>query len=288
MKRPAHITHVNGVETSAIDIADRGLAYGDGLFETMRVVKGDVPLLSLHLARFLKGVDVLGLGDQTIMKQNFLYYLNTVLDEVKHNACFEASLIKIIITRGNGGRGYLPPENSLCHFIVQVFDMPVYPLSFSQEGIVLRECQYRLGYQPQLAGIKHLNRLDQVLASHELISEPEGLLLDYEMNVIEGTKSNILVFFKDEIVTPKLDLTGVQGVLRQALIEADPTLKLTITERDVAFSELLESDGVMMINSVFGSWPVHTLLCQDGKKIHYKKTKRCQYIQDWLSQTYAY
>ena len=95
MKRPAHITHVNGVETSAIDIADRGLAYGDGLFETMRVVKGDVPLLSLHLARFLKGVDVLGLGDQTIMKQNFLYYLNTVLDEVKHNACFEASLIKI-------------------------------------------------------------------------------------------------------------------------------------------------------------------------------------------------
>lgn len=286
MKRPAHITLVNGVETSAIDIADRGLAYGDGLFETMRVVEGDVPLLSLHIERFLKGVEVLGLGDKLRMQRDFENYLQIALKEIKLNACLETSVIKMMITRGRGGRGYVPPDDAQCNFIAQVFDMPIYPEDYSIDGVVVRECQYRLGFQPQLAGIKHLNRLDQVLASQELINEPEGIILDYENKLIEGTKSNVLVFKKNEILTPSLDLVGVQGVLRACLMSEISEFK--VSEVDIPFSELLTCDGIALINSVFGIWFVKTLLCQDGQKINFKPSSTYASIRRYLAQTYKY
>jgi 4-amino-4-deoxychorismate lyase len=288
VKRPAHITLVNGIETSAIDIADRGLAYGDGLFETMRVLEGVVPLLSLHLKRFLKGVDVLALGDENRLKRNFLHYVNVTLDEIKNNACLDTSVIKMTVTRGNGGRGYVPPDEAQCHFIAQVFDLPSYPESYSSDGITIRECQYRLGFQPQLAGIKHLNRLDQVLASQELLDAPEGLLLDYEDSVIEGTKSNLLVFKGTNVITPNLTGCGVHGVLREELLNPAHKLSLKIVTEDVMLTDLSKCNGLAMINSVFGIWFVNTLILQDGKKINYKKPANYGIIQDYLAQHFSY
>lgn len=288
MKRPAHITLVNGIETSAIDIADRGVAYGDGIFETMRVLGSDIPLLNFHLDRFLKGVTVLDLGDNQTLKDGFLYYIKQALDEIKTNACLETSLIKMMVTRGSGGRGYTPPENARCNFIVQVFDLPSYPVSYTSEGVVLRECQYRLAYQPQLAGIKHLNRLDQVLASQELQGEAEGLLLNYEGKVIEGTKSNILVFSGEKIITPDLSECGVEGVLRQALLEAGTSSGIDIVTQTLSLNDLKKSDGIALINSVLGSWFVKTLTLQNDTKIQYKKPKAYELIQHYLKKNYAY
>lgn len=292
MKRPAHITHVNGVETSAINIADRGLAYGDGLFETMRVVQGQVPLLDWHLKRFLRGVEVLGFGQAEHLQSDFLKYLTIALDEIKNNACLETSLIKLIVTRGSNGRGYMPPIDPHYQFIVQVFDQPEYPESHRYEGIVLKECEYRLAYQPQLAGIKHLNRLDQVLASQELLGLAEGLMLDYQNRVIEGTKSNLLMFQGGQIITPNLDNCGVQGVLRDALINACAVkgsgLQLSILERDISFTELKKCEGLAMINSVFGIWPVRTLACVDGRDIDFEIQPQCQIIQHFLEQCFLF
>lgn len=292
MKRPAHITHVNGIETSAINIADRGLAYGDGVFETMRVVQGKIPLLDWHLKRFLRGVEVLGFGQSERLQTDFLKYLTIALDEIKNNACLETSLIKLIVTRGSNGRGYMPPIDPHCQFVVQVFDRPDYPLDYQQQGIVLKECEYRLAYQPQLAGIKHLNRLDQVLASQELLGLPEGLMLDYQDRVIEGTKSNLLVFQKGQVITPKLDNCGVQGVLRDALMAASAekkgALNSMIQERDISLTELEQSDGLAMINSVFGLWPVRTLSYVDGSEIHYTIPPECEKIRDYLETEFLF
>lgn len=292
MKKPAHITHVNGVETSAINIADRGLAYGDGLFETMRVVQGQIPFLKWHLKRFLKGVEVLGLGREEDLQRDFLKFLTIALDEIKTDACLDTSIIKLIVTRGNNGRGYVPPIDPQCQFVVQVFDKPAYPDSYRQQGIVLKQCEYRLAYQPQLAGIKHLNRLDQVLASQELLGEQEGLMLDYQDKVIEGTKSNLLMFSQKKVITPNLDGCGVEGVLRDALMaassEKDSNLAVPILERDINFDELKSCDGLAMINSVFGLWPVKTLKCADGKEINYKLHPQCEIIQQYLEQHFLF
>ena len=288
MKKPAHITMMNGIETSAIDIADRGLAYGDGLFETMRVIEGEIPLFSHHLRRFLKGVAVLGLGDETRLKRDFQHYVQSALIRIKDNACFGSSIVKMMVTRGNGGRGYLPPEEANCHFIVQVFDFPYYPSSFSTEGISLRECQYRLGFQPQLAGIKHLNRLDQVLASQELLNEPEGLLMDYDDKVIEGTKSNLLVFKNGQVLTPNLSSCGVHGVLRDELLEPSNKLNLRVKIEDLTLDDVVDSDALAMINSVFGIWFVQTLILQNDKKIKFKMPTNYEIIRDYLAQHYSY
>ena len=292
MKRPAHITHVNGVETSAINIADRGLAYGDGIFETMRIVQGKIPLLDWHLKRFLRGGEVLGLGQAERLQADFLKYLTIALAEIKNNACVEASLIKMIVTRGSNGRGYIPPIDPDCQFVVQVFDRPDFSLSNRQHGIELKECEYRLAYQPQLAGIKHLNRLDQVLASQELLGHPEGLMLDYQDHVIEGTKSNVLIFQEGQVITPNRDGCGVQGVLRDALMNASSEknsgLKLSILERDIKLDELKRSDGLAMINSVFGLWPVRTLECVDGSEVDYKIQPQCEMIQHYLEQRFLF
>lgn len=288
MKRPAHITLVNGIETSAIDIADRGLAYGDGIFETMRVVEGEIPFLALHLKRFLKGVVALGLGEESRLKRDFLRYVTLTLDEIKDNACLETSIIKMIVTRGNGGRGYIPPDEANCHFIVQVFDLPSYPESFSSEGVAIRECQYRLGFQPQLAGIKHLNRLDQVLASQELLGDSEGLLLDYDDKVIEGTKSNVLIFNGNEVLTPSLTGCGVEGVLREEILNPSHKMDINLKITDVYLSELAECDGIAMINSVFGIWFVKTMIFQDDIEVHYKQPANYGIIRDYLARHYAY
>ena len=292
MKRPAHITHVNGVETSAISIADRGLAYGDGLFETMRIVQGQIPLLDWHLKRFLRGVEVLGLGQAERLQSDFLKYLTIALDEIKNNACLAASPIKLIVTRGSNGRGYMPPIDPQHQFVVQVFDQPEYPSGNWHEGIVLKECEYRLAYQPQLAGIKHLNRLDQVLASQELLGLPEGLMLDYQDRVIEGTKSNVLIFQDGHVITPSLDNCGVQGVLRDALMNAGSTkrggLKLSILERELSMTELKKCDGLAMINSVFGLWPVRLLKCVDGSEVEFSIHPQCQLIQQFLQQKFLF
>ena len=288
MKRPAHITLVNGVETSAIDIADRGLAYGDGVFETMRVVEGDIPFLALHLKRFMKGVVALDMGEESRLKRDFLLYVTLALNEIKSNACLETSIIKMIVTRGNGGRGYMPPDKTNCHFIAQVFDLPSYPESFSSEGITIRECQYRLGFQPQLAGIKHLNRLDQVLASQELLGDSEGLLLDYDDKVIEGTKSNVLIFKGNEVLTPSLTGCGVEGVLREEILNPSHKMDINLKITDIHVSELSECDGIALINSVFGLWFVKTLILQDGMEINYEKPSSYETIRDYLAQHYAY
>jgi 4-amino-4-deoxychorismate lyase len=289
VKRPAHITHVNGVETSAINIADRGLAYGDGLFETMRVVQGQIPLLDWHLKRFLRGVEILGLGAAEQLRRDFTTYISMALEEIKTNACLDTSIIKVIITRGASGRGYVPPLEAQCQFIVQVFDRPDYPESYSRQGITLKQCEYRLARHPWLAGIKHLNRLDQVLASQELLSFPEGLLMDYEGHVIEGTKSNILLMKDGRVMTPDLESCGVQGVLRDALIaSADQGLGIEIVEADISYEMLQSADGLAMINSIFGLWPVRQLKCTDGREVKYRIQPQCKIIQQFLKQQFLY
>lgn len=288
MKRPAHITLVNGVETSAINIADRGLAYGDGLFETMRVINGDIPLLDRHLARFLKGVSVLNLGEEKRLKQDFLHYVKSTLHEIRDNACLDASVLKLMVTRGAGGRGYIPPEEPHHNVIAQVFDLPSYPDSYYDMGVNVKVCQYRLAYQPQLSGIKHLNRLDQVLASQELFDAPEGIVLDYEGRIIEGTKSNLLLFKGKRVFTPDLSGSGVHGVLRNVLLDTSSNLGIKIEQANIKVEALPEYDGVAFINSVFGIWPVHQLTLLAGETVLYQKNANFQQVRDYLSNEYGY
>lgn len=259
-RHQAHITLVNGVETSALSIADRGLAYGDGLFETMRLVKHEIPLLDYHLARFKRGVDALSLGEPDELADLFLESLN----QAKKEGLAEA-LVKIIVTRGSGGRGYGQPEEIRHNVILQVFDS-IDPAPFrANKGLSIVESGFRLGLNPALAGVKHLNRLEQVMASRDLNGAPEAIVFDLEDQLIEGTKSNILLFEKDKVVTPKLHRCGIRGVLRDYLLAQSSELGFPLVEDDICRQRLAKAKGMVLINSVFGMQQVKQIQMLGGE-----------------------
>jgi 4-amino-4-deoxychorismate lyase len=247
---------VNGEETG-LDPADRGLAYGDGLFETMAARDGRIRWLDLHLDRLEDGCRRLEIPAPPRA---------LLTDEIAAH-CPRAghAVVKLIVTRGLGERGYRPSEPPNPTRVLAILPWPAYPGSYYRVGISVRTCRLRLGENPALAGIKHLCRLEQVLAQLELRGDAvqQGLVLDAGGNVAGGTASNVFAVTRAELSTPSLARCGIRGVMRRAVLEAARTLGIRAEERDVTPEELQHADEVFVTNSLFGIWPVTAL---DGQR----------------------
>lgn len=242
------ITWVNGQPTTTISVADRGLAYGDGLFETMRVQQGQPLRLELHMAR-------LELGCQRLqIKLDFAQ----VSQEI-HKFCAQAenAVCKLIVTRGVGQRGYGIPEKVQPQRILQLSSMPQWPTENTQ-GVRLYNCQTSLAIQPLLAGIKHLNRLEQVLARAEWqdASYAEGLMLDTEGHITDCVFSNIFFVRDGRLLTPSLANCGVAGVMRAWVMQQAQQLGIDCQETQIKVTQLADMDEVFTSNSLYGIWPV--------------------------------
>ena len=228
---------------------DRGLAYGDGLFETVRVISGRPVLMERHWARLSAGCVRLGLPD--------LAFWREALDEFL--AGRGDGLVKLQVTRGSGGRGYLPPFEPEPVFILSWHALPDYPPQHAREGIVAGLCQLELAIQPALAGIKHLNRLEQVLLRRELVAQPgcaEAVVCDSEGRVVEGVFSNIFLVRDGVLITPDLARCGVRGVLRDALLDAAAEAGMPAQVGEVGLADCGAADEWFFCNSVYGIWPV--------------------------------
>jgi 4-amino-4-deoxychorismate lyase len=243
---------VNGIATSQLAVQDRGLAYGDGLFETMRVVEGRLPLGDYHFAR-------LELGALRLRMHADIPLIRAEAEQMARSA--GDGVLKLILTRGLSQRGYALPTDPRFTRILLAAPAPSYPPERALDGISLFPCTTRLGLQPLLAGIKHLNRLEQVLARAEWQGDAfaEGLMRDWQGRVIECTMSNIFVHLDGAWVTPSLDESGVQGVMRDFLIDRLAAGGLRVVQRDLSLEELHASSEVFCCNSMFGVWPVVAL-----------------------------
>lgn len=234
---------VNGEVSGMISAADRGLLYGDGVFETMRCVAGDIPLLDLHFARLDKGLARLGIPQPATDMRAAALQCATERGN---------GIVKLIVTRGEGGRGYRPPETTVATLVVEDFPLPRWPIEWFDSGVRIRTCATRLASDDPLAGLKTLNRLPQVLARREW-NDPgiaEGIMLDGNAQVIEGTMSNVFYRLDECWYTPPIN-TGVRGVMRTLLRE-----ELGIEERVLPFEERDGIESMFVCNSVFGIWPV--------------------------------
>nr|VFK33631.1 MAG: aminodeoxychorismate lyase apoprotein [Candidatus Kentron sp. MB]VFK76337.1 MAG: aminodeoxychorismate lyase apoprotein [Candidatus Kentron sp. MB] len=245
---------INGKASDTISATDRGFQYGDGLFETMAIDQGIPLCLFDHLARLARGCQRLRIPQPArglLQKES-----RTVASNV------ERGVLKIIITRGVGGRGYAPPPNPLATRFIADFPWPDYPASFFEEGIETALCETRLARNPGLAGIKHLNRLEQVLGKAECVEKgvPEGIMLDTEGNLIEGVMSNLFLIRGNELMTPSLASSGVQGIVRDRIIRvARETAGMTVGVTKIDHSVLPHADGIFFCNSIMGIWPVKKL-----------------------------
>ena len=244
---------VDGREQTMVSARDRGLQYGDGLFETMAVIDGQIRHLRYHLERLLSGCARLGIEgvDQAQMTQEL----------VEQSRAVTRGVLKLIITRGIGARGYRPPATSEPTRIASLSDWPNHSPEWAAAGVAVRYCRTPLGENPILAGLKHLNRLEQVLARSEW-SDPtiaEGLMLDGAGHIIGGTMTNVFIVQRRVLLTPRVDRCGVAGVMRRTVLEAAQRLGIEARECTLARTDIESADEVFLTNALIGIWPVRAI-----------------------------
>jgi 4-amino-4-deoxychorismate lyase len=225
-----------------------------------------------HLERLATGAARLGipLPDAVLLK-----------DEVARACPGGRGVVRIVLTRGSGPRGYRPPRDAQPLRVVSGSPWPERDPACWTGGVRLRWCDTRLGRNPRLAGIKHLNRLEQVLARAEWEGDEvaEGLMMDDGGGVIGGTQTNLFAIFGDGLATPALDQCGVAGVMRRAFRHWAAGQGIAITERRLPADELARARGLVLTNSLVGAWPVRAL----GDRT-FEPDPRVAAFNDWLEQ----
>lgn len=237
---------INGIEDQYISISDRALAYGDGLFTTAKIFNGEIQRLNEHIERLQSGCQQLG-----ICQPDYIALKANLIDAVKP---YELAVLKVVVSAGQGGRGYSRKGVTSPNVIVTVNTFPEHYLAWAETGITLSDCSLTIGLNPLLQGIKHLNRLEQVLIRQELDTAlADDLLVTNVLGqVIETSCANVFWLKNEVLYTPSLEQSGVNGLVRQKILN-------TFTNVQVVTAELNDIDsveGMFICNSVMGIVPV--------------------------------
>lgn len=241
--------YVNYTLEASLDPRDRGSAYGDGLFETFLVVSSQLQQCDQHFLRLARGCARLGIPwreEDQVFLTDFIH--NLALSATQHH------VVKVIVTRGIGGRGYLPPENVVPTVIVGHMQAPDYS-DQQRHGVILGVSSVPCSTNPALAGVKHLNRLENVLAKMALKeNEFEAVMLNTKSEVVEGIQSNVFWVRNGIVYTPLLDGAGVQGTMRNWVLGQLPQEIKCIGSYGV--DELVSADEIFICNSLMGVVPI--------------------------------
>jgi 4-amino-4-deoxychorismate lyase len=253
-----HLSLINGEPGECIAPSDRGLHYGDGLFETLAVRDGACEFWDRHMQRLLRGCERLRIPAPS------LPLLQSEAAALVHAA--DRAVLKIVITRGSGGRGYQGPQPAQPTRILHLTPAPEHPASHARDGVAVRICAQRLGRNTALAGLKHLNRLEQVLARLEWDAPEiaEGLMLDTDERVIEGTFTNLFIVDGGRLSTPSLHHCGVAGIMRAVVLDIAKQSGMPCAEHAIGLAELNRADEMFLTNSLIGIWPVGVL---EGRRL---------------------
>lgn len=270
---------VNGEWQTNLPVRDRGLQYGDGLFETLLYYDHGLPLLERHLARLRLGCERLRIPFRHRDISSGLQKMQSALQAAGNSP--DRSIIKLIVTRGYGGSGYFPPPAEETSPTIIIQSLPLH-LHNHEEGIELALCPAALGENSRLAGMKHLNRLEYVLAaaaSGYSGGRTQPLLLNQHDHIIETLHHNIFVVKGGDLLTPELHNCGVAGILRALIIESvAPELGLTVKECFMKSVMLSDADEIFICNSVRGVWSVTRV-----GGISWRAGPITKAIQQWLA-----
>ena len=244
---------VDGTAQTVVPATDRGLAYGDGVFRTLTAIGGRPRHWRHQYERLAADCRSLALPapDRAFLEREIALVAGDAA----------RCVVKITVTGGSGARGYRRPDAPQTTVIVASSAYPDYPATCRAEGVAVHVCTIRLALQPALAGVKHLNRLQNVLARSEW-NDPdvrEGLMRDAADRLVCGTMSNVFLVEDDRLVTPALDRCGVAGATRAVLLEAAAQRARTVAIEDVAWDRVLRANEVLLTNSVIGVWSVRRI-----------------------------
>ncbi len=242
---------INGIAGNQVSVTDRGLAYGDGLFETIAWRDGRPRFLERHMERLRHGCRRLAIPEPDA---------GLIAGEIDRlGASVPDGVIKILITRGKGPRGYAtPPRVEPTRIVGLTGAGPASPLGTTNAARVV-VCRTPASVNPFLAGLKTLNRLDNVLASREWLNADcdEGLMLDPDGRVIGGTMSNVFLIRGRQLFTPSLKRCGIRGVMRAVVLVAARDAGVEVEETDLRLDDVERADELFLTNALWGIRPVH-------------------------------
>ena len=244
---------VDGDPQLGLPLTDRGLNYGDGLFDTLLVREGRLCQWPRHWRRLQLGGRRLGITLPPA--ERLIDEIGTLTGEISE------AVLKILVTRGDGGRGYRPASEAVSRRVLTLHPVPIYPADWYQRGVAVRWCGTPATQNPALAGIKHLNRLDNVLARAEW-EDPEiaeGLMAGPDGTIIGGTMTNLFLWDGEGLATPAVDCCGVAGTVRELTIEMAKAVGIPCVEARVSRGDLDRARGLFLTNSLVGVWPVRFL-----------------------------
>ncbi len=240
---------LNGEWQQSVSIEDRGLHYGDGLFETLRVNNQVAINRAQHMRRLQSGLKTLQIPASIELIDR---HLSKYLREIDLPPL---ARLKIIVTRGAPASGYARSASMQATIVIGCSPYADVEESKRQAGVTLRFCSMRLSSNTRLAGVKHLNRLEQILARAEWQDEHvfEGLMFDSEECIVEGTMSNVFLVNDSVLTTPRLDSSGVSGVMRGVIIDQiAPELGLLVKQQPVLRDDLHSADEMFISNCLIG------------------------------------
>lgn len=241
---------INGIPQETLPASDRAIQFGDGCFTTARIAAGQVCLLEPHLQRLQKACEKLLIP--------FVAWAELQREMIELARGNDRGVLKVIISRGSGGRGYSAAN---CLHPVRLLSVSAYPVHYDEwrrEGIKLALSPVRLGRNPQLAGIKHLNRLEQVLIRTHLeqTSADEALVLDSEGFITECCAANLFWRQGEVVFTPRLDQAGVNGLMRQLCLQQLAHSGYRVVEVHAREAALAEADEMVICNALMPVVPV--------------------------------
>ncbi len=239
---------VNGKQSETISALDRGIQFGQNVFETISIFEGELLLLNAHLERLNKGCKRLQIPVDLKRTQE------EIINIAKQ---FDKAILRLTMTMGPGERGYQNPTKPNANRIVSISDYPTLDSSYWSSGITLGLSTVELANQPLLAGLKHGNRLEQVMARQQWQEGwQEALMLDSNKNVIEGTQSNVFIVSGEQLITPDLNQCGIAGVMREFILQNAHKCAFEPQIMRLSVDDVKQADEVFLSNSVIGLWPV--------------------------------
>jgi 4-amino-4-deoxychorismate lyase len=253
MSAPAPCCWVDGQPADSVSVLERGLHYGDGLFETIAVLNGEARLLGRHLQRLATGCERLGLRAEPAQ----------IGAEVRAAAAeMPRAVIKVLLTRGRAlARGYALSGAEIPTRITLRYPWPAEDPAAARAGARVRIATLRLGENPALAGVKHLNRLEQVLARREW-SDPgimDALMFSHSGDLVSGTMTNVFIVRDATLFTPRLERCGVAGVMRATVLALAAAGGVPVRECALSAQDLAAAEELFLTNALIGIRPVREL-----------------------------
>ena len=243
------IAIINGKEQSNVSIFNRNFQYGDGLFETCVVKNNQILFWEKHLSRLDIGCRKLKI--KNIEEEIWLKDIKKALSLTSKKNC----VLKLILSRGNSQRGYSYSDDILPVRVVVVSEVKNVQ---AKESFSLEYASSGYHSNPNLAGIKHCNRIEQILARSSL-KRDEAIMLDENQNIISVTQGNIYFIFGQSLVTPKLDRCGVIGSRRSLILELAESIELNVEEGNVSMNDAKKADEAFISNSIMGIQSVNSI-----------------------------